>query len=200
MMKPSLFCGALCVAGGLILAAACSSHNTQTSMRTPATPTTGTAERATGPVSQDRIAREVRHELVMLPYYGVFDNLSFRVDGDTVTLFGQVTRPTLKSDAENVVKKIEGVNRVINNIEVLPLSPNDDRIRLAVYRAVYGQPNLNRYAMQAIPPIHIIVNNGNVTLDGVVANASDKNVAEIQAKSVPGVFSVKNNLQVESGS
>jgi hyperosmotically inducible protein len=120
------------------------------------------------------------------------------VDGGTVTLFGQVTRPTLKSDAENVVKKIEGVSRVINNIEVLPLSPNDDRIRLAVYRAVYGQPNLNRYAMQAVPPIHIIVGNGNVTLTGVVANASDKNVAEIQAKSVPGVFSVKNELQVES--
>lgn len=134
----------------------------------------------------------------MLPYYGVFDNLSYRVDGGTVTLFGQVTRPTLKSDAENVVKKIEGVSRVINNIEVLPLSPNDDRIRLAVYRAVYGQPNLNRYAMQAVPPIHIIVGNGNVTLTGVVANASDKNVAEIQAKSVPGVFSVKNELQVES--
>lgn len=200
-MKLSLFCGALSVAGALILTAGCSSHNSQTSMRTPATPaaaTTGTAERATGPVPQDRIAREVRHELVTLPYYGVFDNLSFRVDGDTVTLFGQVTRPTLKSDAENVVKKIEGVSRVINNIEVLPLSPNDDRIRLAVYRAIYGQPNLNRYAMQAIPPIHIIVNNGNVTLDGVVANESDKNVAEIQAKSVPGVFSVKNNLRVES--
>ena len=104
----------------------------------------------------------------------------------------------LNSDAENVVKKVEGVSRVINNIEVLPLSPNDDRIRLAVYRSVYGQPNLNRYAMQVIPPIHIIVSNGKVTLTGMVANASDKNVAEIQAQSVPGVFSVKSDLQVES--
>lgn len=203
MMKLGVFYGALLFAGGWMFVAGCSGRNAQASMRTPAAPepaATGTAERAAGAESRDRIAREVRHELVMLPYYGVFDNLSFRVDGGTVTLFGQVTRPTLKADAENAVKKIEGVNRVINNIEVLPLSPNDDRIRLAVYRAVYGQPNLNRYAMQAIPPIHIIVNNGNVTLDGVVANASDKNVAEIQAKSVPGVFSVKNNLQVESGS
>lgn len=184
-----------------MLTTACSDRAGKTAMRTPAAPapaTAGTADRQAGGGSQDRITREVRHELVMLPYYGVFDNLSFRVDGGTVTLFGQVTRPTLKSDAENVVKKIEGVTRVINNIEVLPLSPNDDRIRLAVYRAVYGQPNLNRYAMQAVPPIHIIVSNGNVTLTGVVANASDKNVAEIQAKSVPGVFSVKNDLQVES--
>ena len=182
-----------------MLTAACSDHAAKSAMRTPAAPAAvGSADRQAVGGSQDRIARDVRHELVMLPYYGVFDNLSFRVDGGAVTLFGQVTRPTLKSDAENVVKKVEGVTRVINNIEVLPLSPNDDRIRLAVYRSVYGQPNLNRYAMQAIPPIHIIVSNGNVTLTGVVANASDKNVAEIQAKSVPGVFSVKNDLQVES--
>ncbi len=134
----------------------------------------------------------------MLPYYGVFDNLEYRVDGSAVTLMGQVTRPTLKSDAENVVKRIEGVDRVINNIEVLPLSPNDDRIRMQVYRSVYGQPNLNRYAMNAVPPIHIIVNNGNVTLVGVVANESDKNIAGIQASGTPGVFSVKNNLRVES--
>jgi hyperosmotically inducible protein len=200
-MKLRVLGSALFAVGGLILTTGCSDHAAKTAMRTPAAPapvTTGTADRQEGAGSQDRIVREVHHELVMLPYYGVFDNLSYRVDGGTVTLFGQVTRPTLKSDAENVVKKIEGVSRVINNIEVLPLSPNDDRIRLAVYRAVYGQPNLNRYAMQAVPPIHIIVGNGNVTLTGVVANASDKNVAEIQAKSVPGVFSVKNELQVES--
>jgi hyperosmotically inducible periplasmic protein len=199
-MKSTVLGTALFAVGALILTA-CSDHAAKSAMRAPAAPapTAGTADRQAGGGSQDRIAREVRHELVMLPYYGVFDNLSYRVDGSAVTLFGQVTRPTLKSDAENVVKKVEGVSRVINNIEVLPLSPNDDRIRLAVYRAVYGQPNLNRYAMQAIPPIHIIVSNGNVTLTGVVANASDRNVAEIQAKSVPGVFSVKNDLQVESG-
>ena len=114
----------------------------------------------------------------MLPYYGVFDNLAYRVDGNTVTLLGQVTRPTLKSDAENVVKDIEGVERVNNQIEVLPLSPMDDRIRMATYRAIYSAPGLDRYAMQAVPPIHIIVNNGKVTLEGVVANEADKNMAE----------------------
>ncbi len=146
---------------------------------------------------QDRLTREVRHELVMLPYYGVFDNLSYRVNGYTVELLGQVTRPTLKTDAERVVKGIEGVEKVVNNIEVLPLSPNDERLRLAVYRAIYGHANLNRYALQAVPSIHILVKNGNVTLEGVAANAADKNIANLQAKSVPGVFSVTNNLQVE---
>ena len=182
------------------LLAACSDHSaTASSVRAPTAPAAGTgiADRTGAPVSSDRIAREVRHELVMLPYYGVFDNLAYRVDGGTVTLFGQVTRPTLKSDAENVVKRIEGVDRVINNIQVLPLSPNDDRIRMQVYRAVYGEPALNRYALNAVPPIHIIVDNGNVTLVGVVANEADKNMAGIRANSVPGVFSVKNELQVE---
>ena len=145
----------------------------------------------------NRVEREVRHELVTLPSYGVFDNLAFQVDGGTVTLLGQVSRPTLKTDAERVVKSIEGVERVINRIEVLPLSPYDDRIRLATYRAIYGNTALNRYALQAVPPIHIIVKNGNVTLEGVVANEGDKNIAGIQANSVPGVFSVTNNLRVE---
>ena len=148
--------------------------------------------------SESRIAREVRHELVMLPYYGVFDNLAYRVDGNTVTLMGQVARPTLKSDAENVVKRIEGVERVNNEIQVLPLSPNDDRIRRDVYRAIYGHSALStRYGFAAVPSIHIIVNNGNVTLEGVVANEGDKNIANIQANGVPGVFSVTNNLRVE---
>ena len=146
---------------------------------------------------QERLVKEVRHELVMLPYYNVFDNLSYRVEGSTVTLMGQVTRPTLKSDAERVVKGIEGVEKVVNNIEVLPVSPNDDRIRMAVYRAIYGQPALQRYSLQAVPPIHIIVNNGNVTLEGVVASEADKNIANVQANGVAGVFSVKNNLRVE---
>jgi hyperosmotically inducible protein len=145
----------------------------------------------------ERFVREIRHELVMLPYYGVFDNLAYKVDGYTVTLMGQVTRPTLKSSAENVVKDIEGVEKVINNIEVLPLSPNDDRLRLAAYRAIYGHTALNRYALNAVPPIHIIVKNGNVTLEGVVANEGDRNIANIQANGVPGVFSVTNNLRVE---
>jgi len=144
------------------------------------------------------LTKEVRHELVMLPYYGVFDNLTYRVGADgTVTLQGQVTRPTLKSDAEHVVKDVEGVTRVVNDIEVLPVSPNDDTIRMALYRAIYASPQLNRYAMQAVPSIHIIVKNGNVTLEGVAANESDKNVASIQAKGVSGVFSVTNNLRLE---
>jgi hyperosmotically inducible periplasmic protein len=148
--------------------------------------------------SQDRITREVRHELVMLPYYGVFDNLLYRVDGNAVTLMGQVTRPTLKSDAGNVVKGIEGVERVDNQIQVLPLSPNDDRLRLAEYRAIYGHPGLDRYAMQAVPPIHIIVDNGKVTLEGVVATQADKDQAGIRANTVSAVFSVTNNLSTEN--
>jgi hyperosmotically inducible periplasmic protein len=150
------------------------------------------------PKGQDRIVREVRHELVMLPYYGVFDNLTFKVDGATVTLLGEVTRPTLKSDAENVVKGIEGVEKVNNQLQVLPLSPNDDRIRIAAYRTIFSQPGLDRYAMQAVPPIHIIVNNGKITLEGVVANQADKDRAALQAKGVSGAFSVTNNLRVES--
>ena len=148
---------------------------------------------------QRRLEREVRHELVTLPYYDVFDNLEYRVDGGQVTLSGQVVRPTLKSGAENVVKNIEGVEKVPNNIEVLPLSPNDDRLRIAVYRAIYGHTALQRYSIRSVPPIHIIVKNGNVTLEGVVANEGDKNIANIQANGVSGVFSVKNNLRVDKG-
>ena len=146
-----------------------------------------------------RLQREVRHELVMLPYYGVFDNFSYRVDSDGhVVLMGSVTRPTLKSSAEKVVKQIEGVTTVDNQIEVLPVSTNDDRIRMAVYRAIYSQTGLDRYGFQAIPSIHIVVKNGNVTLEGVVNNEADKNMAGVKANGVSGVFSVKNNLRVES--
>ena len=153
---------------------------------------------ALSPASLERITREVHHELVMLPFYGVFDNLAYKVDPDgTVTLMGQTVRPTLQSDAERAVKRIEGVTKVINNIEVLPPSPMDDRIRLAVYRAIYGHPALNMYQLRAIPPIHIIVKNGHVTLEGVVARQMDKQIAETQANSVPGVFSVTDNLRVE---
>lgn len=146
---------------------------------------------------QLRLQKEVRHELVMLPLYDVFDNLAYKVEGGTVTLFGQVSRPTLKTDAERAVKGIEGVERVENRIEVLPLSPNDDRIRRAVYRAIYGTDGLDRYAMRAVPTIHIIVKNGHVTLEGAVANEGDKNLANIKASGVSGVFSVTNNLQVD---
>jgi len=151
-----------------------------------------------GAKSEDRIAKEVRHELVMLPYYGVFDNLGFRVNGGTVTLVGQVTRPTLKSDAGSVVKRIEGVDKVDNQIQVLPLSPMDDKLRLAEYRSIYSQAGLERYAMQSVPPIHIIVDNGKVTLEGVVDSQADKDIAGVRANGVPGVFSVTNNLRVES--
>jgi len=159
--------------------------------------TWGQVKRAPSDRGRARLEREVRHELVMLPYYGVFDNLEFRIDGYKVTLSGQVTNPTLKPAAAAAVKSIEGVEGVDNRIEVLPLSANDDRIRLATYRAIYGQPGLDRYGLRAIPTIHIVVRNGNVTLEGVVATEGDKNMAGIRANGVAGVFSVTNNLRVE---
>ena len=144
----------------------------------------------------ERITREVRHELLMLPYFGVFDNIAYKVDGYNVTLLGQVSRPSLKSDAENVVKRIEGVEHVDNQIEVLPTSPMDDRLRLRLYRAIYGYPALQKYALGVQKPIRIIVKNGNVTLEGVVDSEADKNIANIRAHGVSGSFSVTNNLQV----
>ncbi|PYV09787.1 MAG: transport-associated protein, partial [Acidobacteria bacterium] len=130
-----------------------------------------------------------------------FDNLEYRIEGvDTVIISGQVTRPTLKSDAERVVKRIEGVGKVVNNIDVLPLSPNDDSLRLATYRAIFSRPGLDRYALMAVPPIHIIVKNGNITLVGVVATQADKDQAGIYANGVSGAFKVTNNLRVEKKS
>ena len=165
-----------------------------------ASPTTQNNQPA-GAISQkgiDRIIKEVRHELVMLPFYGVFDNLAYKVDPDgTVTLLGQVARHVLKSDAENAVKHIEGVEKVVNNIEVLPTSIEDDRIRRATYRAIYGNDVLSQYQLRAVPPIHIIVKNGHITLEGAVARSMDKQIAGVQANSVPGAFSVTNNLVVE---
>jgi hyperosmotically inducible protein len=134
----------------------------------------------------------------MLPYFGVFDNIAFKVDGYNVTLLGQVVRPSLKSDAGNVVKRIEGVEKVDNQIEVLPTSPMDDRLRLALYHAIYGEPTLEKYALGVQKPIRIIVKNGHVTLEGYVDNEGDKNIAGIRANGVPGIFSVTNNLQVAS--
>jgi hyperosmotically inducible protein len=153
-------------------------------------------QREVPPQAVERIQKEVRHELVMLPFLTVFDNLAYRVDGYNVTLLGQVTKPTLKSDSERAVKKIEGVEKIDNQIEVLPLSPMDDRLRLSLYRAIYGYPSLQRYAMPVIKPIRIIVKNGHVTLEGVVDSDADKNIAGIRAKGVPGAFSVTNNLVV----
>ena len=144
----------------------------------------------------ERITREVRHELLMLPYLNVFDNLAYQVNGYNVTLMGQVTNPTLKSDAGNVVKRIEGVENVDNQSEVLPLSPMDDQLRRRLFRAIYGYPALQKYAMGVQKPIRIIVRNGKVTLEGVVNSEADKNVANIRANSVSGVFSVTNNLQI----
>jgi hyperosmotically inducible protein len=146
--------------------------------------------------SQERIAREVRHELLMLPYFGVFDNIAYKVDGYNVTLLGQVVRPSLKSDAENVVKRIEGVEKVDNQIEVLPTSPMDDRLRRRLFHAIYAYAPLEKYALGVQKPIRIIVKNGHVTLEGVVDNEADKNFAGIRANGVSGIFSVTNNLQV----
>lgn len=152
-----------------------------------------------GPEGQSRVMQEVRHQLVMLPYYTIFDDLAFRVDGSTVTLMGAVTNPVLKSDAENVVKRIEGVTQVNNQIQVLPVSPMDWQIRRAMFRAIYGDPQIgDRYGHQALPSIHIIVNNGHVKLEGVVANQMDKNLINVRANGVPNVFSVENDLQVAS--
>ena len=144
-----------------------------------------------------KTVQKIRKELVTLPFFGVFDNLSYRYHDGVVTLQGQVTRPTLKSDAQRVVERVAGVEQVINQIQVLPLSPFDDRIRIATYRAIYSQPGLDRLAFQANPPIRIIVNNGNVTLEGVVLNEGDKTRAFLAANGVPNVFSVTNNLRTE---
>ncbi|MCA1574454.1 MAG: BON domain-containing protein [Acidobacteria bacterium] len=142
----------------------------------------------------------MRHELVTLPYYGVFDWLEYEVQPDnTVVLRGQVVRRTTKSDAEARVKDIEEVSRVVNEIEVLPLSANDDRLRRALYRAIYSWNSpLFRYATQAVPPIHIIVRNGRAVLKGVVANKGDANLAYLRARGVPGLFDIKNELKAES--
>jgi hyperosmotically inducible protein len=146
--------------------------------------------------SQARITKEVRHELLMLPYFGVFDYIAYKVDGYNVTLLGQVVRPTLKSDAENAVKHIEGVEKVDNQIEILPPSSQDDALRRRLFRAIYGYPSLERYALGVQKPIRIIVKSGRVTLEGVVDSDADKNLVGLRANSVSGVFSVTNNLNV----
>lgn len=145
----------------------------------------------------DRFTERIRKELVKIPTYGVYDNLGFEVKGNDVILSGQVVRPSTRTEAERRVKRIEGVDNVINNIEVLSPSSSDDRIRRRVYRAIFSSGSLYRYAMGANPSIHIIVNRGRVTLDGVVATKMDSQMAYMAANQVPGVFSVTNNLRVE---
>jgi hyperosmotically inducible protein len=142
------------------------------------------------------LTKEVRHQLVLLPWLTIFDNLEYKVDGSKVILMGQVVRPTLKDDAGRAVKTIEGVTEVDNQIQVLPPSPMDWQIRRAEYRAIYGFADLWKYAMGALPPVHLVVDNGRVTLYGVVDSQADKNLIELRAKTVPNVFSVTDNLQV----
>jgi hyperosmotically inducible protein len=146
---------------------------------------------------QQRITNEVGHQLRMLPLFDIFDNLAYKVDGTTVTLMGQVIHATLKDDAEHRVRKIEGVENVRNEIEILPPSPNDDRLRRRLARAIFSDARLSQYSIQPVPPIHIIVKGGHVSLEGMVRDEGDKNAAGIRANGVPGVFSVANNLQVE---
>lgn len=147
----------------------------------------------------ERITKAVRHELNMIPYVNAFDYMAFTVDDNTVTLTGDVTNPVIKSEAANVLKRIEGVERVDNQIQVLPLSPMDEGLRVRLFRTIYGYPSLQKYEMGVNKPIRIIVENGHVTLMGVVDNQTDKNVAGIRANGVPGIFSVDNQLKVVKG-
>ena len=152
-----------------------------------------------GEPNEAQIMKDVRHQLLQLPYYGVFDDLAFKEEGGTISLMVMVTQPTLKRVADSVVKRVAGVTNVVNEVEVLPLSPNDDQIRRAEYRAIYGDSALStRYGFRALPSIHILVKNGHVQLEGSVANKFDYNLVNIRAKGVPGVFSVANDLQIES--
>ena len=147
---------------------------------------------------ENNIAKEVRHELLMLPYYSLFDDLEYTVQGRTVTLSGSLTSEhgVTKADAENAVKRIEGVDKVINNIKILPASPMDERARIKVYRSLENTGSLSRYFWEAAPSIHIIVDNQRVTLKGFVNSEMDKNLATMAANQVPGIFQVTNELRV----
>jgi hyperosmotically inducible protein len=149
-------------------------------------------------IENAKMSREIRKEILSLPYYGVFDAIGYQIKGDTVVLSGQTVRPLTKREAEAYVRDVAGVRNVVNNIEVLPLSPNDDRIRVRVYRSIADRGGLYRYLLGTNPAIRIIVKNGRVTLEGFVASEADRNLANIAAKSVPGTFGITNNLQIES--
>jgi hyperosmotically inducible protein len=188
------------VASGVIAASAHQAQQPPANQSVQTQPAPGStaqpADESLSPQSQDKLVREIRHQLLMLPYYGVFDSLAFRLNGRTVILEGQVARSSLKPDAERAIKKIEGVEKVVNNIEVLPPSPMDEQIRNQVYQAIYGYGPLFKYSNMSIPPIHIIVKSGHVTLDGVVDTEVDKGQCSMRANQVPSVFSVTNNLRV----
>ncbi|HZU41074.1 MAG TPA: BON domain-containing protein [Terriglobales bacterium] len=185
---------------------ACIAAPAQTANPAPTSTSANTSNNIPGPThevnpaaaqaNEDRITREVRHELLMLPYYSVFDDLEYSVQGNTVYLKGLVVNPETKSDAEGAVKHIEGVSKVVNDIQIAPPFPADDQIRMREYRAIYGSDGLYRYGMAAVPAIHIIVDRGHVTLKGVVDNQMDKQLVDTRANSVPGVFSVKDDLVV----
>jgi hyperosmotically inducible periplasmic protein len=150
-----------------------------------------------GPKPEEpQLSHEIRHQLFVLPYYSVFDYIAFRLDGDKVTLTGFVLRPTLRANAEAAVKSLEGVSSVKNLIEVLPKSPSDDDSRRAVYRAIFEDSTLQRYAVSDVPVVHIILRNGEVTLEGSVATEAEKDLASSRSAGVPGVSAVKNNLSV----
>jgi hyperosmotically inducible protein len=158
----------------------------------------GKTQSTQGPATLTKVEKAVRHELIMLPNYTIFDNLEFRVENNNeVVLSGQVVWEYLKDEAERAVEHVNGITKVVNNIEVLPLTPYDNTIRRREFFAIYGSIGFEKYAIQAVPPIHIIVNNGHVTLVGVVADQFDKRRAEIAANEVPQVFSVTDNLRVE---
>ncbi len=196
--RSALGCALVVIFSGLLCAAQETKGTDQSVQTRPQTSGAqpGTPTETLSPESFQKLANKVRHELVMLPYYDVYDNLYFRIDGRTVTLLGQTPNATTKSSAGNVVKHIEGVDKVINNIELLPPSPADERIRRATYRAIYSYGPLFKYSHAPVPPIHIIVKNGRITLEGIVDSESDKQIAGMQANQVPGTFQVTNNLRV----
>jgi len=152
--------------------------------------------RPANPDEKSALSREIHHQLLVLPFYSVFDNLAYTINGSEVTLSGQVLRPTLKADAETAVKSLEGVKAVVNRIELLPASPSDDELRRGIYRAIYENSTLARYAVQTLPSIHIIVRNGNVTLEGNVESLADSTLAATRASGVANLQRFKNNLVV----
>ena len=154
---------------------------------------------ARAPLTGADLENGVRHEILMYPRYTLWDDISFRIDNGNVSLLGAVSQPYKKSDLERIVQRIPGVASVTNEIKVLPLSPQDDRLRLQVARAIYRDPALSRYAMGAVPAIHIIVDNGHVTLTGAVNNTVDKQVAGMRASGAGLSFGpVINNLTVDN--
>ncbi len=169
---------------------------TQVQAGSPQQQSTQSSGETLSPETEARLINEVRHKLIMLPYFGVFDNLEFSINGRTVTLEGQVVKAVTRSDAENAVKHIEGVEKVVNKIEVLPPSDMDDRIRRQVYNSIYSYGPLFKYSNIPVPPIHIIVRNARITLFGVVDSESDKSYAGVRANMVPGTFGVTNDLRV----